>query len=55
MVSMEVLVPNEAVVRPGSEVIFAPLRAQERVNGSSPFLTVQNNVGNSQFSVNKDG
>ena len=35
--------PNDAVVRPGSDEIFAPLSDQERVNGSSPFLTVQNN------------
>ena len=33
--------PNEAVVRPASEDILAPLRAQDNVKGSSPFRAVQ--------------
>ena len=38
---MDVLVPNDAVVRPASEDILALLRAQDSVKGSSPFRTVQ--------------
>ena len=34
--------PNDAVVRPASEDILAPLRAQDNVKGSSPVRTVQN-------------
>ena len=38
---MDVLVPSDAVVRPASEDILAPFRAQDNVKGSSPFRTVQ--------------
>ena len=51
IVNIEVLVPKEAVVRPGSEDILSPFNAQESVNGSSPFRTIQTNCANSPSST----
>ena len=45
--SIEVRVPSEEVVRPGSEEILAPFSAQDRVSGSSPVRTKQINWANS--------
>ena len=38
------------MVRPGSDEIVAPLRAQESVSGSSPLRTIQSNWANSPSS-----
>lgn len=51
IVSIDVLVPSEAVVRPGSEEILSPFKAHESVKGSSPFLTIQTNCANSPSST----
>ena len=51
IVSIDVLVPNDAVVRPGSEEIMSPFRAQERVRGSSPLRTIQTSCANSPSST----
>ena len=48
--SIDVLVPRDAVVKPGSEEIVAPFRAQESDNGSSPLRTIQTNCANSPSS-----
>ena len=47
IVSIDVRVPKEAVVKPGSEEILSPFKAQERVNGSSPIRTMQTSCANS--------
>ena len=51
MVSIDVLVPNDAVVRPGSEEIISPFKAQERLKGSSPLRTMHTNCANSPSST----
>ena len=47
IVSIDVRVPKEAVVKPGSEEILSPFKAQESVNGSSPIRTIQTSCANS--------
>ena len=51
IVSIDVLVPNDAVVRPGSEETMSPFKAQESVRGSSPFRTIQTSCANSPSST----